>query len=169
MELLALVEHIRRSLSARDVSIRSLCESADEDGNGYLTQSEIETILQQLDESLPSNKLRDLITLMDVDGDNAIEYMEFEMMFEKSQSIQATASQLRQISGPVSTAAQLRSRSTGIVGTVSQEKRQRIIQTRQRQNRDTNTSGESKVPDAPQATTTSSLAALRAEQALLAA
>ena len=58
-----------------------MCDDADTDGNGYLNEAEIMRVLETLQvPGLTPAKLQRLSQLMDVNGDNACDYSEFQSL-----------------------------------------------------------------------------------------
>ena len=96
--VLQLVERVRNSLGA--LNIMDACAEADTDGNGFLSHSEIMQVFQHVGvHNVSPADLSHLVSMMDSDGDNAIEYYEFTKLFSPRANSNERADTLRTVTG----------------------------------------------------------------------
>lgn len=63
-----------------DQQIQAAFKVFDQDGNGYITATELKTVMAQLGERMTDREVMDLIRQNDMDGDSQIDIQEFEKM-----------------------------------------------------------------------------------------
>ena len=94
--LLALVDRVRQHM--KNTNLVDACSLADLDGNGYLSHDEIMIVFEDVGVNQVSPlELSQLVSMMDVDGDNAIEYDEFVKLFSSNVPTSERAALLRTI------------------------------------------------------------------------
>ena len=79
--LLSLLENCKEKMETSQQDISEACDLADTDGNGFLSQQEIMSVFSSLQVPILPSQIAALTQLMDVDGDNAIDYAEFSKLF----------------------------------------------------------------------------------------
>ena len=73
--LLSLVDKIRDKLIGKNIV--DICSEFDTDGNGFLSHDELKSVFASTGVTMNENDLDNIASMMDTDGDNAIEYIEF--------------------------------------------------------------------------------------------
>ncbi len=99
--LLETVHTIQEAAKRNNIDLVEACDAEDADGNGFLSQAELTNLLTRLagsggslrtgsstNDSVSPEQLRKLVAVMDVDGDNAIDYGEFMKMFSSPTPVQ---------------------------------------------------------------------------------
>ena len=81
-----LVRQIRDAAKSSSTSLEDLCEKCDRNSDGYLDRSELSNALRSLVSNVGGSDLTELIKLIDVNSDNAINYVEFCNIFSVPES-----------------------------------------------------------------------------------
>jgi calmodulin len=66
-----------RSEEQEEMELRQAFRVFDKAGNGYITSSDLRSVLQCLGEQLTEDEIEDMINEVDIDGDGRIDYDEF--------------------------------------------------------------------------------------------
>lgn len=81
-DILSLVEQVQKSLIGCD--IMDVCEQADTSGTGFLSQGELYELLNSfcgVSPAITPARLQLLVQFIDANGDNAVDYAEFDTLF----------------------------------------------------------------------------------------
>ena len=78
-DLLSLIDKIRENLTGKNIF--DICSECDSDGNGFLSHNELKSVFASTGVVINETDLDNASTMMDTDGDNAIEYTEFTRLF----------------------------------------------------------------------------------------
>ena len=84
--LQGLVRQIRDAVESSSTSLEDVCEKCDRNSDGYLDRTELSNALRSLVSSVGGSDLTELIKLIDVNSDNAINYVEFCNIFSVPES-----------------------------------------------------------------------------------
>ena len=93
--LLSLIDKIRENLTGKNIF--DICSEYDADGNGFLSHSELKSVFASTGVVINETDLDNLVSMMDTDGDNAIEYTEFTKLFGENTTSSDRAATLEEI------------------------------------------------------------------------